>query len=160
MRIINLTQHQATTSQRDEGVLDLPANIRQELLALITFDAMPNRAQMERRAASVAEIAANALGVIEGAWTDIPEAAMIGGAPYFQSVLEEALLTRSIEPVYAFSRRESIDQVQPDGSVRKVQEFRHLGVVRPFEQSYVAVRNTHIARLKERIAAKEKPSPV
>jgi hypothetical protein len=31
--------------------------------------------------------------------------------------------------VYAFSRRESTEAVQEDGSVRKVAVFRHLGFV-------------------------------
>jgi hypothetical protein len=55
--------------------------------------------------------------------------AMIGGAPYLMAPLESALRAHGITPVYAFSVRESVDQVQPDGSVRKVAVFRHAGFV-------------------------------
>ena len=41
--------------------------------------------------------------------------------------LEEALRYRGILPLYAFSRRESREETDPDGSVRKVAVFRHLG---------------------------------
>jgi hypothetical protein len=43
--------------------------------------------------------------------------------------LEVALRAHGITPLYAFSVRESVDQVQPDGSVRKVATFRHAGFV-------------------------------
>jgi hypothetical protein len=55
--------------------------------------------------------------------------AMVGGAPYLMPYLERALKAKDISPIYAFSKRESIDQVQPDGSVRKVAVFRHAGWV-------------------------------
>jgi len=57
---------------------------------------------------------------------------MIGGAPYFMGALESALLEAGVEPVYAFSRRVSEEMIQPDGSVRKVGVFRHVGFVRPY----------------------------
>lgn len=43
--------------------------------------------------------------------------------------LETELSARRIEPVYAFSTRESVEQTQADGSVRKVNVFRHTGFV-------------------------------
>jgi len=46
-----------------------------------------------------------------------------------QSLTVDALRDQGIEPVYAFSVRESIEQTQPDGSVRKVNVFRHAGFV-------------------------------
>jgi hypothetical protein len=36
---------------------------------------------------------------------------------------------RGITALYSFSTRESVDQPQPDGSVRKVAVFRHTGWV-------------------------------
>ena len=54
---------------------------------------------------------------------------MIGGAPFFMESLATALRREGYCPVYAFSRRESVEQVQADGSVRKVAVFRHLGFV-------------------------------
>lgn len=43
--------------------------------------------------------------------------------------LEDALANVGVQPVYAFSVRESVEQTQPDGSVRKINVFRHSGWV-------------------------------
>ena len=43
--------------------------------------------------------------------------------------LERALIERGIEPLYAFSVRESTEEVQADGSVRKVAVFKHAGFI-------------------------------
>jgi hypothetical protein len=118
-RIINLTQHIGTPEQ---GCEELEENLRKEVLGLITFDEIPSNEEMCSRAERIAKIAS-----IHGA-----DVAMIGGAPYFQRPLEEALLFVDIEPVYAFSKRESVDTVQPDGSVRKISVFKHIGFVRPY----------------------------
>lgn len=55
--------------------------------------------------------------------------AMIGGATYLMEALAKALRDCGIRPLYAFSTRVSVEQAMPDGSVRKVNEFRHLGFV-------------------------------
>lgn len=134
--ILNLTQHASTDAQREAGVVDLPDDERAQLSALITFDEAPDRAEIEARADAVAALAAhNGLGGDEGD-DPYPPAAMIGGAPFFMAALEAALLDRHIEPVYAFSRRESVDVPQEDGSVRKQQVFRHVGFVRPYEGQF------------------------
>ncbi len=119
-KIINLTQHVGTPEQ---GVEELDEDLRKEVVGLITFDEVPSQLEMHERARRIADIA-----VSTGA-----NSAMIGGAPFFQRYMEEELCEAGIEPVYAFSRRESIDTVQPDGSVRKTVVFRHDGFVRPCE---------------------------
>jgi hypothetical protein len=43
--------------------------------------------------------------------------------------LAAELRGRGIEPVFAFSVRETGEQKKPDGSVRKVAVFRHTGFV-------------------------------
>lgn len=58
------------------------------------------------------------------------ERAMIGGALWLMAPLELALRAVGIEPLYAFSERTSAEQIQIDGSVRKVAVFRHVGFVR------------------------------
>jgi hypothetical protein len=115
--ILNLTQHPALPEQMEAGVFD--AEVRDELDALLTFDEPPTMDEMEYRAARLAFIA-------ECAGAD---AAMIGGAPFFMSTLERALLVAGITPVYAFSKRVSGEVIQPDGSVRKMSIFRHAGFV-------------------------------
>lgn len=120
--ILNLTQHPATPEQVDAGVVDLPTEIREAVIALLTVDALPTRQEIEDRCADIAMLAATA-------FENHPVQAMIGGAPWMMACLESALLDQGIAPVYAFSVRESIEQSQPDGSVRKINVFRHAGFV-------------------------------
>ena len=116
-RILNLTQHPATPEQQDAGVVE-PAD-KARVRQLLTFEEIPSKDELAKRAAALAEIAAG-----EGA-----ETAMIGGAPFFMSSLEAALKKMGIRPVYAFSRREVVEQTTENGEVRKVAVFRHLGFV-------------------------------
>lgn len=119
MTVINLTQHTATPEQVAAGVVDLDGAAREQLTELLTFDHAPDPLEIRRRAAAIAGIAAES-----GA-----DAAMIGGAPYLMPALEIALADRGIVPLYSFTRRESVERREPDGSVRKVAVFRHRGFV-------------------------------
>ena len=123
MKIINLTQHPATAEQAEAGVIDLPPQERQELQRLLTFEELPSALQVRQRAWGIEALAARA------AESCGATAAMIGGAPFLMAPLEAALRRTGIAPVYAFSRRESVEEVQPDGSVRKINTFRHAGFV-------------------------------
>ena len=120
-RIVNLTQHQATPEQKEDGVFDLAPEGREKLAALLTFDEPPTAGEICDRARGIADLTRDR-GV---------NAAMIGGAPYLMSALENELSAARILPLYSFSRRESVDTPQPDGSVRKVATFKHAGWVRP-----------------------------
>lgn len=124
--IINLTQHVATPAQQEAGVIDLPEEERAELRELLTFGDLPTQEQIAERAAALADLAAMAG---DGAVVGLGDAAMIGGAPYLMAPLERALRARGVTPLYAFSRRESAETTLPDGSIRKVQVFVHLGFV-------------------------------
>ena len=81
------------------------------------------------RCALIARMATEGNGVGTDDADAVFLSAMIGGAPWMMSALEGALLDAGVQPVYAFSVRESVEQVQPDGSVRKVNVFRHVGFV-------------------------------
>ena len=127
--IVNLTQHQATPEQIAQGVVDLPGEVRQALVAALTFEELPTWAEIEAAADVVAELACqNGIGGDEGD-SPMPKAAMIGGAPFLMAPLEAALRVRGIKPVYAFSRRESVETTKPDGNVVKTNVFRHVGFV-------------------------------
>jgi len=54
---------------------------------------------------------------------------MIGCAPYFMRPLARALLAVNLRPLYAFSIRESVERIRADGSIEKVNVFRHVGFV-------------------------------
>lgn len=122
--ILNLTQHSATAEQLAAGVVDLPAEVREELSALLTFADIPSAGMLRMRGILIAGLA-----LAEGAKPG--DKVMIGGAPFFMEELCHSLREAGLRPVFAFSRRESVEQTTPDGAVRKVAVFRHLGFVEP-----------------------------
>jgi hypothetical protein len=117
--ILNLTQHAATTEQISAGVFEPAQDMKREICELLTFDFLPDWECLRDRAIALSQIAEES-----GA-----DAAMIGGAPFFMAPLERALSSRGIKPLYAFTLRESVDEVLPDGTVRKTAVFRHRGFV-------------------------------
>lgn len=125
--IVNLTQHPASSEQLASGVFDLEHTARATLREWLTFSTLPTGQEIEERARLLAGVAAG-----DSRTVDAPSGvvyAMIGGAPFLMSALENALIERGITPLYAFSVRESTEQAQPDGSVRKLNVFRHAGFV-------------------------------
>jgi len=119
VRILNLTRHPATPEQKAAGVVDFSEEGRRQFSRLLTFDELPSSDEIWQRALLIASSAKR----------DDPEAAMIGGAPFLMAPLEKALRMVGITPLYAFSRREAVEETLPDGSVKKTQVFRHLGFV-------------------------------
>jgi hypothetical protein len=119
MQILNLTQHPATEDQLRAGVIDLPEEERSRLQKLLTFDILPISKEIIERADSIAELAKKT-----GCDT-----AMIGGASYLMPTLERSLHSVGIHPVHAFSHRESVEQTDSSGVVRKINVFRHMGFV-------------------------------
>ena len=118
MKIVNLTQHSASPEQIAAGVFPY---IVGAVTALLTFDTLPDVAVVVFRARDLARIA-KASGATH---------AMIGGAPYLMAPLEFHLREVGVIPLYAFSQRVSSEEVQPDGSVRKVNTFKHGGFYCP-----------------------------
>jgi len=115
--ILNLTQHPATTEQQDAGVVEPPD--KGAVQALLTFADAPTAAEILARAQALAQIAA------DGGH----EAAMIGGAGYLMGRLEAVLEARGIRPCHSFSRRQTVEEALPDGSVKKTAVFKHVGFV-------------------------------
>lgn len=115
--ILNLTQHAATTDQVEAGVVEPSEKVAVQ--AVLTFDSIPTSNEMAERAEFLARIA-----VDSGC-----KKAMIGGAPFFMAPLERALMAAGITPVYAFSVRDSVEQPDGNGGVRKINVFRHVGFV-------------------------------
>jgi len=115
--ILNLTQHEATPDQIAAGVVE-PAD-KAAVQAALTFDTLPHPGQVHTRAETLAQFAR-----MSGC-----RSAMIGGAPFLMAELDKCLLSWGVRPLYAFSVRVSTEQIQPDGSVRKVATFQHAGFV-------------------------------
>lgn len=121
MKIYNLTQHVATPDQVAAGVEDLPEDDRTKLRDLLTFDVLPMHEEVVERARRIAFLLGPCVG---------EKYAMIGGAPFLMEPLADVLRRNRYTPVYAFSLRESKEKRQTDGSVKKVQVFKHIGFVR------------------------------
>ena len=129
--IINLTQHAASPEQITQGVTDLQGEQRDALVHLLTFSELPDVQEILDRASDIAELACyNGLGDPDGD-SPMPHQAMIGGALWLMAPLAEELKVRNIQPLFAFSLRESSEIAMPDGSVRKTMVFRHVGFVEP-----------------------------
>ena len=115
--ILNLTQHKPTEEQIKAGVID-PSEIKSEIQALLTFDEIPSKEEMEERAIRLARIV----------YSEGINKAMIGGAPYFMSTLERVLKENGIQPLYAFSKR-VVEEVETENGFEKKVIFKHLGFV-------------------------------
>lgn len=126
--IINLTQHPSTPEQLAAGVVDPTPEQRTEISRLLTFEELPDKADCQERARKLAFMAQRIV-MAHRAAIATGYSAMIGGAPYLMTPLAIELASVVIEPLYAFSMRESIEETQPDGSVRKTAVFRHKGFV-------------------------------
>lgn len=124
--IVNLTQHPASADQIAVGVIDLAGEALARLKTALTFDACPSEQEIINRAQFVAGLVGGDSILTDGLRA---ERAMIGGALWLMAPLAAALRERGIEPVFAFSVRETEEQKQLDGSIRKVAVFRHTGFV-------------------------------
>ncbi len=125
--ILNLTQHPATPEQLEAGVVDLPAAERSELCELLTFEELPSSEELDNRAEYLAQMVTCSEIFEDGA--PMGTRVMIGGAPFFMEPLAQTLRAHGYIPVYAFSRRESVETDDGQGGVRKTAIFRHLGFV-------------------------------
>lgn len=114
--IINLTQHEMTEDQL-EGFQQVGISYRDMIKVFLTFDNLPSRKEIEACAYTLARIAVGQKATH----------AMIGGAPYLMGPLEYALRYYGVQPLYAFSKRESVEKTLEDGSIQKVSVFKHAG---------------------------------
>lgn len=83
MKILNLTQHAATPEQLEQGVIDLPPEVRETLSSLLTFEEIPSLEEMSRRASEIAQIAQD---------FRVSSSVMIEGEPFFMNELENSLI--------------------------------------------------------------------
>jgi len=114
--ILNLTQHVGTAEQ--EGLIE-PQN-KDLIQKLLTFDNPPTGEEIIERAEKLADIAEKELNK-----ETVDKEVMIGGAPFLMGPLEIALLQKNILPYYSFSRRTSEEIKQADGTIKKIQIFKH-----------------------------------
>jgi hypothetical protein len=114
--ILNLTQHVATDGQIAAGVREPTIENKFLIKALLTFQSAPTMWEKVERANDLADI------VREEGFDRV----MADGEPFFVSTLEHVLAQRGIKVKYAFSKRESIDIPQPDGTVYECVVFKFI----------------------------------
>ncbi len=118
MKILNLTQHQATPEQIRAGVAEPDDYLKGKIRTALTFLDRPDQENIRKRAEELALIAL----------TEEVKFAMIGGAPYLMADLETALLKREITPLYSFSKR-VVEEVKEGDTVKKIAVFKHGGFI-------------------------------
>ena len=130
MRILNLTQHESTPQQRKEGLVDLEGVLLADLKDILTVNKKPSEEEITGRAIEVGFLAEDYFKLEN--W-EKPWKAMIGGAAWFIPSLQEVLEWLDIDPLYAFSIRNTKDTHLPDGAVLKQKKgdlmFRHEGFI-------------------------------
>ena len=122
--ILNVTQHPATKEQEENGVIDAPRKYQEELKSLLTFAEIPSQVDLQVRASKLQIMILK----IEQDQDLKFDAVMIGGAPFFMHTLHKSL-SKNWKVVYAFSQRTTITEKSEDGSVTKVNVFKHVGFV-------------------------------
>ena len=139
MKTLNLTQHPASKEQVEAGVIDLLD--KDEVSRLLTFDSIPDKKEIEKRVTELSTLIYEAVSGQKGVYEELTDdemsellkekgigQVMIGGALWLMKPLIEEL-TYYIKPVFAFSKRETIEKLGEDGEVVKTSVFKHIGFV-------------------------------
>ena len=152
--ILNLTQHQATKEQLEDGVIDLPTSYREKLVKFLTFEKLPNCNEIKERAGAIYDLIidfcldenspikdevketivsddgefGNKYEINEKEFRKLNLAFMIGGALWLMKPLIEELENIGT-PVFAFTKRVVEEMPQADGSIKKIAIFKHEGFV-------------------------------
>ena len=136
--LVNLTQHTLTKEQfshKGENLVEItfkPYNGTSKgtgdyVKHLLNFTSLPTKEDIISRATALADYAE---GLLNQAKNDNDKLfALVGGPPYLMGALETALKERGIQPLYAYSQRESVETINSDGSVTKTAIFKHIGYI-------------------------------
>jgi hypothetical protein len=120
--ILNLTQHAATPEQLADGVRDLPDDLRAALVQALTVNDLPTKNEILARCQDVVNIC------FATEADNAPTTVMIGGAPWMMAPLAHELREQvGCRCLFAFSKREAVETIGLDGSVKKFSVFRHAG---------------------------------
>ena len=146
--ILNLTQHNASKEQIEAGVIDLPSEYKNKLVKLLTFDDVPDQKEILDRANGIyglvidfclnnnspireeVEELLDEKGLVDETLfkDNFNLGFMIGGALWLMKPLIEELAYIGT-PMFAFSKRITEEIKEPDGSIKKIAVFKHLGFV-------------------------------
>ena len=122
-RILNLTQHNATVQQKEAGVFEPLPGVKESIKKLLTFEKLPSQRILSHNSYVLATIAK--IECLRNKCNKV----MVGDVPYLIHLLVDDLKAKGLIPVYAFSKRVSIDEPQQDDSVIKIIVFKHEGFI-------------------------------
>ena len=117
--IMNMTQHEPSQDQKNVGVRNFRDDLQKRVRDLLTFDTLPTEVEIKNRCFDLTTLATYTYA----------KKMMVGGAPWLMAPLCNHLKKYGFEPVFAFSSRVSEEKLQEDGTIKKVQIFRHEGFV-------------------------------
>ena len=121
--ILNLTQHNASEEQIQNGVIDLSGTYKEELTKALNFTNIPGTIEINERVQKICEIVNSFIKEHKLEHVKF----MIGGALWLMKPLIEEL--SKIGPVlFAFSKRETTE-IQENGKTIKTTIFKHIGFI-------------------------------
>lgn len=122
MHIINLTIHKATDLQILDGVFNLEGDLKQELDSILLFHTLPDKKELNKRKEALSSLIEKVCSMRK------VDAAMIGGALYFNKYVAEACIENGIIPLYSFSERQVVETTENNQTKKQV-VFYHKGFV-------------------------------
>lgn len=124
-QILNLTQHDPTPEQVAEGV-GFPS---EGIKPLLNFTSIGEavRPRAVKIVARLLQEQGYGSAFVPYASGPCGQRVMIGGMPRLMGPLEETLLVCGFTPIYAFSERVCVEEMQDDGKVISHRIFRHVG---------------------------------
>jgi len=123
--ILNLTRHKATEDQKAVGIIDLPHEYISRINALGTFQPIPTVTQLIERANDIVFVLQEYIR-ISGMYK--VDSIMLGGAPYFNAVLDKVLTINGFRPCYPFTFKQSQHSVENNKTVSTT-VYKHMGLV-------------------------------
>jgi hypothetical protein len=124
--IFNFTQHISTPEQKAQGVEEFEEEVRGRFIPLLNFEELPSRQAVQNRAVALVDVLTDKFENLSAVHQI---RVMVGGASFLMEPLCQELRRYGFIPVFAFSKRRSVEEIQPDGSVKKTSVFVHAGFI-------------------------------
>jgi hypothetical protein len=123
--VFNLTRHKATKDQKAVGIIDLPYEYITRINTLSTFEPIPTSTHLIERANEIVAVLQEYIR-ISGMYE--VDSVMLGGAPYFNAVLDKVLTINGFVPCYPFTLKQSQHNIENNKTVSTT-VYKHMGLV-------------------------------
>lgn len=130
MLVLNITRHKTTHIQKEHGVVDIPNQLVKRIILLGTFTPVPDSKYLQEAARAIVYL------IYQHVLDTYPDhdldsiACMCGFAPYFNGVIDHALIEAGFKPCYPFTHKRTYIVTNPVTNLRtKTYEHEFLGLV-------------------------------